>query len=182
MAKNQELLFCLVNCQKRESCPNARVVIYWNYKEDIALFDRIERWVCKLKPDVRKNNLYHKYGIEGIRAIISDFVDRVYADPVLVHTFQSYRMNDVKRYIISLFAYVLGSHAHWTGASLKVMNQSTHITSDDYEKMIRYLDDSMKRFNIEIDERAMILGITRSFKYFVIHKKKQIIEQKSEKS
>lgn len=136
--------------------------------------------VCKLKPDLRRNNLYDKYGIQGIRAIISDFIDRVFADPGLVHTFQSYAINDVKRYTIALFAYVLGSPTHWTGISLKDMNQSTYITSDDYEKMIRYLDDSMKKFNIEIDERAMILGITRSFKYFVIRRNEQKIEQKSE--
>lgn len=149
-----------------------KVVIYWNYK-NFDLYDKIAEDVCTLKPDIQRNNLYNKYGIQGIRAIISDFIDRVYEDPVLVHTFEPYGINDVKRYTISLFAYVLGSPIHWTGTSLKDMNQSTYITSDDYEKMIRYLDDSMKKFNIEIDERAMILGITRSFKYFVVRRNKQ---------
>ncbi|SFX33244.1 hypothetical protein SAMN04487866_1057 [Thermoactinomyces sp. DSM 45891] len=122
----------------------------------------------KLRLDDQRMNLYDKYGIQVIRAIISDFIDRVFIDPSLHHTFRLCQVQKVKRFTISLFACILGSREHWMEDGLR--NHSARITSDDYEKMISYLDDSMKKFNIGVEERAIILGTTRSVKYFVIQR------------
>lgn len=117
-----------------------------------------------------RETLYQKYGIDGIRVIVDDFFERLLDDPQMAYYLKDLHITSVRKHVTLLFAYIAGSKEKWTGLKLEDLSEKLCMDDSDFRRALSHLDATMKKFNIEITDRATILGITQSLKPLMVGK------------
>lgn len=116
-----------------------------------------------------QTTLYEKYGPEGIKAVVDEFYDRCLADPNVNYYFDGVDMHMLRMHQAAFVSYILGSPKPYTNAKLREAHKGLGIQEQDYEIILKHLDGAMKKFNLDLEDRAKILAIFRTFKAFIIN-------------
>jgi hemoglobin len=131
-------------------------ILNYPYDKDEFLYDKDE-------------NLYEKLGgKDAVRAVVNDFYDRVLQDPRVNHHFTGINMNTLRNHQTIFISFMLGGPQKFEGKTLRLAHEGLNITSEEYEIIMDHLDDSLKKFNVGIEDRAKILAVVRSLKPFII--------------
>lgn len=120
----------------------------------------------------KQDTLYQKLGGEPtIAAIISDFYQRMLNDDRVSHHFTGSNMEQLKRHQITFFiSFALGGPRKYNGNNLRMAHSGLDITSEEYDVAIKLLNQSLRKYNVEIDDIAKVEAFLRSVKPHIIHK------------
>jgi hemoglobin len=122
-------------------------------------------------PYEQEENLFEKLGgMDAVRAVVNDFYDRVLQDSRVNQHFTGVDMNTLRTHQTIFIGFMLGSPMKFEGRTLKHAHEGLYITSEEYEIIIEHLNESLKKFNVGIEDRAKILAVVRSLKPFIINR------------
>lgn len=123
-------------------------------------------------PQRTKESLYNKIGGEqAIAAVISDFYHRMLSDERVNHHFIGINMESLRRHQITFFiGFALGGPRRYNGNNLRTAHSGLNVTTEEYEVAIKLLNQSLRKYNVEIEDIAKVEAFLRSVKPHIINK------------
>lgn len=97
-------------------------------------------------------------GAPVVKAVVSDTVDGMLADPRLSPPFQGVNTRRTKRLITAFICQLAGGGCHYTGATMHDAHANLHITEAQFFGMVQILRKAMRRHHIPIRERNELLA------------------------
>jgi len=90
--------------------------------------------------DAQEANLYEVLGgAEPLKLAVSQFYERLVADPVLQHYFEGVELPALRRHQVLLLAQVLGGPTEYDGRDLGEAHAGLDITGADYDRVVNHL-------------------------------------------
>ncbi|MDE2347760.1 MAG: group 1 truncated hemoglobin [Gammaproteobacteria bacterium] len=115
------------------------------------------------------SSLYDQLGAAaGVRAISSELIDRVAADPRIGASFQDVNLKRVKKLLATQLCELSGGPCRYTGDSMREVHAGLGITEADFYGMVAILRDIMRRRGVPIGARNALLGLLAPMKRDVV--------------
>jgi hemoglobin len=108
--------------------------------------------------------LYDKIGGDALRAVITDFYDRVFSDVMIGFLFAG---KDRQRLIDKEWeftAHFLGADVAYTGRPIRQAHARSPILGGHFERRLRILEETMDDHGVDPEVRAAWVGHTRSLR------------------
>ena len=107
--------------------------------------------------DTRTFEAFH--GVEGIRRIVSDTIDRSAADPRLAEIFVAHDLVRIKRTLTEQICYVLGGPCTYTGRDMASAHRDLGVQTRDFNILVEHLRDAMRREHVPFRAQNRLLAI-----------------------
>jgi hemoglobin len=118
---------------------------------------------------VEETNLYYRLGGQkAIRAVVEEFYRRMLEDELVNEAFRGIDMDRLRNHQTAFLSYALGGPVEYDGRTLREGHKGLNITSEQYERMIRIMNDTLRTFNVADEDRVKIEAFLRSVKPFVV--------------
>jgi hemoglobin len=123
----------------------------------------------KPKPVAATPSLYERVGgVNNIAVLISDVIDRAYADPVFaanprIHAAHLRFPKAIYKFnATNLACQVMGGPQVYRGRSLKEAHQHLNINEKEWQELIKIFRDSMNSYKVPAKEQGEIIAILES--------------------
>lgn len=109
---------------------------------------------------------------EGIKAILHDFYDRMFADEDLAPYFEGIDREQLRNRHIRYFTnHMLGRHTHeYRDKILRQSHRGLALTFEHYERAIRHINAAMRKYKVPLEARVYVETYFRAFKPHIIEK------------
>lgn len=108
-------------------------------------------------------------GEPGLRALIDDFVDRVFNDLMIGFLFQRANRERIKRYEYEFAAAFLGADVQYAGKPIDAAHKPHRIMGGQFARRRKILDDVLKAHDVPDDVRSLWLAHTDALRPLVTH-------------
>jgi len=107
--------------------------------------------------DTRTFEAFH--GVEGIRRIVNDTIDRSAADPRIAEIFISHDLLRIKRTLSEQICYVLGGPCTYTGRDMATAHRDLGVQTRDFNILVEHLREAMSRERVPFPAQNRLLAI-----------------------
>jgi hemoglobin len=105
----------------------------------------------------RVMSIYDRLGREqGIRTAVDDFYERVVGDPELKPYFDGIDMGRLRGHQAKLLVQVTGGPVEYDGRELAVAHRDLGITSEDFDRVVGHLVDTLTDLGVAQDDIAAV--------------------------
>ncbi len=123
---------------------------------------------------VQSKSLYERLGgYDVIAAFMTDYVNRVRADPKLAR-FSGGRGTDKKKRDVQLnidyMCKVTGGSNYYMGRDLKTSHAGLGINQDEWEANMRYMGEALDKCKIPQEEKEEVLALVAEMKQEIVEK------------
>jgi hemoglobin len=109
--------------------------------------------------------LYDKIGGEALRAVIADFYDRVFADPMIGFLFAGKNKHRLIQKEWEMTARMLGaSEVPYTGRSMPEAHARSPILGGHFERRLHILEETLAAHAVDPEVRRVWLDHTRALR------------------
>jgi hemoglobin len=112
--------------------------------------------------------MIEKYGRVKIRQIVSHFYGAVLKSPRLSPYFDGVDVHGLMAHQSAFLAAVMGAEQSHEMADIERAHHGLGVDAEDFAEMLDLLEDSLKRFEVEEDDRHQIIGRYRAFQGSVV--------------
>jgi hemoglobin len=110
--------------------------------------------------NVDADSLYVRMGGAAVvRAVVSDTIDRVAADPRLNRSYRGSNLRRIKVKLAELICAIAGGGCTYTGDDLRQVHANHHITERDFFGLVEILRKSLRRHHVRLRERNELLAL-----------------------
>uniref|UniRef100_A0A7C5AKX4 Group 1 truncated hemoglobin n=1 Tax=Desulfobacca acetoxidans TaxID=60893 RepID=A0A7C5AKX4_9BACT len=119
-------------------------------------------------------SLYQRLGgYDAIAAVVDDFFARMMQDPQLNRFFIGHS-HDSKRRIrqltVDMISEATGGPSFYTGRTMKVSHEGLGITENDWDLSVRYLKETLAKFQVPAREQEEVLSFIGRLKEGIVEK------------
>lgn len=97
-------------------------------------------------------------GVDAIRAVVDDFVDRVAADLRINAFFRGVDIPNLKRLLTEQICQATGGPCTYTGRTMRVVHTGLGLTDDHFNALVQDLVAALDRYNVPAREKGELLG------------------------
>ncbi len=97
-------------------------------------------------------------GVDAIRAVVDDFVDRVAADARINAFFRGVDIPNLKRLLTEQICQASGGPCSYSGRSMRVAHTGMGLTDAHFNALVQDLVAALDRFNVPAREKNELLG------------------------
>ncbi|WP_248896993.1 group I truncated hemoglobin [Haloplanus halobius] len=103
-------------------------------------------------------SLYAKIGgREAVEAVVSDFYDRVFADPLLEPYFDGIDREALYSHQVQFISAVAGGPVSYDGADMQQAHEGMGITEDAFDRVALYLTEALEENGVAEDDIETII-------------------------
>ena len=114
-------------------------------------------------------SLYARMGGEPVvRAVVSDTLDRVVADPHLKRSFAEVDVHRVKRLLAEQICELADGGCRYSGDAMREVHAGHQISEAEFYGMVEILRDSLRRHDVGLRERNELLALLAPMKRDVV--------------
>ncbi len=122
-----------------------------------------------------EKSLYERLGgYDAIAAFVTDYINRIRADPNFSR-FGTSRGTDKKKRDVQLnidyMCKITGSSNYYMGRDMKTTHAGLGINMAQWEANMRYMADALDKFNVPQKEKAEVLALVANMKEDILEKK-----------
>src|SRR5579872_3965955 len=115
-------------------------------------------------------SLYQRMGgAPVVRAVVSDTLDRVTADPKLKRSFAEVDVARIKRLLAEQICMLADGGCHYSGVSMSEAHGGHQISESEFYGMVEILRDSLRRHHVHLRERNQLLALLAPLKRDVVN-------------
>jgi hemoglobin len=119
-----------------------------------------------------KKSLYDRLGgVEAIKAVVSDFIDRQAADPRLSRFYVKTDTKYLKGQISDMLCEVTGGPCKYTGMSMPDAHEGRDVGDADWNAMVENLVATLDHFKVPAQEKQELMGLLGPLKDQIVAKK-----------
>jgi len=96
-------------------------------------------------------------GQDTVEAIVSDFYDDVFEDPLLEPYFEGIDRNTLYSHQVQFISSVAGGPVSYDGVDMQQAHRGMGITGEAFKRVATYLDDALRENNVSEDNIEEIL-------------------------
>jgi len=96
-------------------------------------------------------------GRDAVEAVVSDFYDRVFEDPVLEPYFENVDRDALYAHQVQFISAVAGGPVSYDGADMQRAHEGMGITEDAFDRVATYLAESLAENGVAEDNVGAIL-------------------------
>jgi len=96
-------------------------------------------------------------GRDAVEAVVSDFYDRVFADPLLEPYFEDTDREALYAHQVQFISAVAGGPVSYDGADMQQAHAGMGITDDAFDRVATYLDEALRENGVGDDDVEAIL-------------------------
>jgi len=96
-------------------------------------------------------------GVDAIRAVVDDFVDRVAADARINALFRGVDIPNLKRLITEQLCSATGGPCVYSGRTMRETHTGLNLTDDNFNSLVQDLVAALDRFNVPAREKGELL-------------------------
>ncbi len=105
------------------------------------------------------DTLYRAWGGEaGIRAVMQDFVPRLYEHPRIGHFFKGVNREHLTKQLTAQLCQVAGGPCVYEGADMKAAHRDMGVGRGDFNALVEVLQQSMERHRIPFGAQTAMLA------------------------
>ena len=105
-------------------------------------------------------SLYQRLGgLDAIRAVVTDFDQRVDADPRISAFFKGLDEDDFKAKLTDQLCEAAGGPCRYTGRSMKEAHAQLNVRNADFDALVEDLVASLDRFHVGAREKSELLAL-----------------------
>ena len=113
--------------------------------------------------------LYDRLGGEpAIGAVVDEFYDRVLADESVAHQFDDVDMSDQRSHQTKFISAVAGGPIQYEGDDMETAHEGLSITDAEFDAIAGHLDDALREFDVDDDDREAVLEAIEGFRDDVV--------------
>jgi len=121
-----------------------------------------------------EKSLYERLGgYDVIAAFVTDYVNRIRADPRFAR-FGTGRGNDKKKRDLQLnidyMCKVTGGTNYYLGRDMKTTHVGLSITETEWQANMRYMTEALERYEVPLKEKEEVLAIVENMKRDIVEK------------
>ncbi|WP_459193745.1 group I truncated hemoglobin [Halosimplex sp. J119] len=114
-------------------------------------------------------SLYAKIGgRDAVEAVVSDFYDRVFADPQLEPYFEGTDREALYAHQVQFISAVAGGPASYDGDDMGPAHEGLGITGADFDRVATYLDEALEANGVTDEDRESILEAVDALKPAIV--------------
>ncbi|MGA8707635.1 MAG: group 1 truncated hemoglobin [Steroidobacteraceae bacterium] len=115
-------------------------------------------------------SLYQRMGgAPVVKAVVSDTLDRVTADPKLKRSFAEVDVERVKRLLAEQICALADGGCHYSGVSMSEAHGGHQISESEFYGLVEILRDSLRRHHVHLRERNELLALLAPLKREVVN-------------
>jgi hemoglobin len=104
--------------------------------------------------------LYTRLGGEPVmKAVVSETIDEVIADPRLNQSFKGSDIARIKRLIVEQICDLAGGGCHYSGDSMREVHANHNITQAEFFGLVEDLRKALRRHHVGLRERNELLAL-----------------------
>jgi len=107
-------------------------------------------------------------GAPVVRAVVSETIDRVVADPRLNAPFEGSNLRRIKRLLAEQICDLAGGGCHYSGDSMREVHANHHITEAQFDGLVDILRQSMQQHHVHLRERNELLALLAPMKRDIV--------------
>jgi len=96
-------------------------------------------------------------GVDAIRAVVDDFVDRVAADERISAFFRGVDIANLKRLITEQICTAAGGPCVYSGRTMREAHTGLNLSDDNFNALVQDLVAALARFNVPAQEKSELL-------------------------
>jgi hemoglobin len=132
----------------------------------VLLASTLPAWTALGAPD----SLYSRMGGEPVvRAVVSETLDHVMADPKLKRSYENVDVDRVKRLVVEQICELAGGGCKYSGASMQEVHAGHQISEGEFFGLTEILRDSMRRHHVGLRERNELLALLSPMKRDIVN-------------
>ncbi len=121
-----------------------------------------------------EKSLYERLGgYDAIAAFVTDYINRIRADPQFAR-FGTSRGNDKKKRDLQLnidyMCKVTGGTNYYMGRDMKTTHAGLNITEKEWQANMRYMTEALERYQIPLKEKREVLAIVENMTPDIVEK------------
>ena len=121
---------------------------------------------------MNQKSLYERLGgFDAITAVVNQFLPKVLNDSKLRRFFEHRGINGLERekqLLILFLSHTSGGDVFYPGRSMEVTHQGMKIDTEDYDKLVNYLSETLDEFNVASDEHHELISFIDSLRPEII--------------
>jgi hemoglobin len=118
-----------------------------------------------------EKSLYDRLGGGGaIKAVVSDFVSNVAADPRINHFFQDADLGSLATNLSNLIGQATGGPEKYTGRDMQTVHHGMGISDADFNALVEDLGKSLDKFKVPAKEQGELVAILAGMKGDIVGK------------
>jgi hemoglobin len=115
-------------------------------------------------------SLYERMGgAPVVRAVVSETLDRVTADPKLRRSFAEVDVARIKRLLAEQICVLADGGCHYEGVSMSEAHAGHQISESEFYGLVEILRDSLRRHHVHLRERNQLLALLAPLKRQVVN-------------
>lgn len=119
-------------------------------------------------PAPAPKSLYERLGgYDAIAAVVSDFADRLVADPKLSRSFGGFsadRLRQFKEFNTQLICQATGGPCRYLGRDMTTTHKGSRVTAEEFDIVAGHLVESLDKFGVKDPEKTELLTIVGSLR------------------
>jgi hemoglobin len=132
----------------------------------VLLASTLPAWTALGAPD----SLYSRLGGEPVvRAVVSETLDHVMADPKLKRSYENVDVDRVKRLVVEQICELAGGGCKYSGAPMREVHAGHQISEGEFFGLTEILRDSMRRHHVGLRERNELLALLSPMKRDIVN-------------
>lgn len=114
-------------------------------------------------------SLYAKVGgQEAIEAVVDDFYERVFDDPLLAPYFEDIERDALFAHQVQFLSAVAGGPVSYDGADMQQAHEGMGITDEAFGRVATYLEEALRENGVDDDDVGIILDQVAELKWDVV--------------
>ncbi|MED5237966.1 MAG: methyl-accepting chemotaxis protein [Pseudomonadota bacterium] len=120
--------------------------------------------------NINDDSLYSKVGGEpAITAVVSEFYDRVLADPALAPYFRHKQRQGLEELQVKFFSQALGGPQNYNGRAMDEAHQSLNITAKSFDKVASHLSETLLAVGVDEELAEQIMQAVAPLKEQIVN-------------
>ncbi|SFS37640.1 group I truncated hemoglobin [Halostagnicola kamekurae] len=116
-----------------------------------------------------ERTLYERLGGEdAIAAVVDEFYDRVMADELVAGYFDDVDMQKQRAHQAQFISSVAGGPVEYSGGEMAAVHDDMGITPPEFQAIATHLDDALRTFDVDEDDRQAVLEEIASYEDAVV--------------
>jgi hemoglobin len=111
------------------------------------------------------------HGLEGIKRITDDFVERNLKDPRIKEVFSDIDKVRLKRTLAEQFCYLLAGPCHYTGRDMAKSHKDMGLQATDFNALVENLQDAMDKEHVPFAAQNRLLAKLAPMERTVVERK-----------